>query len=286
MVAGAPAPCAGQKPSTIYEMASGARRRLSIGQTVQGPWGQPAHPLRADRSTVHSGVRLSPRARSIALALALLGSLSAPALALEHGYVHEHVAKRHGGDETPSHGDEPHGEQSADHHPNARQAAPSLASAQRASSSGHAHGHPRLDAAQGARDLIRLPAAHETTAVVPNAVTLHAMLHVVRARPRRPGISGTPRSRAGHPSQPSGPAHSLTVAGRVTALPATCGHAPLLRHGVLRSPPSASRPDGDVTEPCASARGLPAVWPQRHERHASSGQPCPRTSASANRVTS
>lgn len=163
----------------LCDRGSRSRRRPKCRATVRI-----GHPLRADGSAVHSGVRLPPLARSIALVLALLGSLSAPALALEHGYVHEHLAQRHGGDETPPNGGEHHGEQSADHLPNALDAARLLASEQRASSSDHAHGHPRLDAATGARDLIRLPVAHETPLLIPDVVTLHAMLHVVRPRVR------------------------------------------------------------------------------------------------------
>lgn len=145
---------------------------------------------------VHSSVRRTPLFRLIALVVALLGSLSAPTLALAHAHVHEHLAQRHGGDAPANHDDDPHGDQPGDqpgdqhrdhhgdHHTDAGDASGSRAAAWRSSSSDHAHGHPRLDVVQGTRDLIRLPAAHESAPLVPAVVTLRATLHEVRAPAR------------------------------------------------------------------------------------------------------
>ncbi len=70
MVAGAPAPCAGQKPSTIYEMASNVRRSLAdIGVPRRPP---PAfhHPT-SGTSRVHSKPSL-PRFSNLARATSRL----------------------------------------------------------------------------------------------------------------------------------------------------------------------------------------------------------------------
>lgn len=141
---------------------------------------------------VHSSVRRTPLFRLIALAVALLGSLSAPTLALAHAHVHEHLAQRHGGDAPGDHDDDPRGDHQGDqhrdhhgdHHTDAGDASGSRAAVWRSSSSDHAHGHPRLDVVQGTRDLIRLPAAHESAPLVPAVVTLRATLHEVRAPAR------------------------------------------------------------------------------------------------------
>ncbi len=147
---------------------------------------------RRDACAIYFGVPRSWRFRLLALVVALLGSLSAPSLAIAHGRVHEHVAHRHGADEF-SHVDpsraadrvaDDHGVAHGDESADARDATASGASVRQAPAGEHAHGHPRVDAVQGVRDLTRLPATHEYATLVPAVVTIRATRHVVQAPAR------------------------------------------------------------------------------------------------------
>ena len=125
-------------------------------------------------------MRRNPRFCLFAIATALLGSLSAPAQALVHGRLHGHLAQHHGGAEV---GDHEH-DQPGEHHAGAPEVAEDQASWQQWPGSDHAHGHPRFEAAPGARELFGLPSAHVVTALVPSVVAIRATLQDVRAPAR------------------------------------------------------------------------------------------------------
>jgi hypothetical protein len=105
-------------------------------------------------------VRRSAAFRLLALVLALLGSLSAPALGLVHDLEHAHVAREHGGDSHHDAATPAFDARDGDH---------------------HGHGHPRLDVASIARELGRLDAPHAAVAVLPTATALRATFVVVRS---------------------------------------------------------------------------------------------------------
>ncbi len=129
---------------------------------------------------VHSGVLRTPLFRLVALGFAMLGSLSAPTLALAHGHVHEHLSRQHADGEGGDH----EGDHHDDHHAPARDDRGEGASRVRSSADEHAHGHPAMDVAPGVRDLIRLPATAEAAALAPPPVTVRVTLHEVRAPAR------------------------------------------------------------------------------------------------------
>jgi hypothetical protein len=115
-------------------------------------------------------VRHSAAGRLAAFALALLVSLTAPALALSHGLAHghladEHAAEAHAVPEATHEGDHDHGMA-----PGAMEAHHDLDGVDAASvvlrpaEHGHEHDHATLDVAPGARELGRL---------VPLAVLAH-----------------------------------------------------------------------------------------------------------------
>ncbi len=109
-------------------------------------------------------MRRSPLARLLALVLALLGSLSAPALALTHGLTHDHLAREH----------------RHEHGADFRQG-PLAPAVDVASSDDHAHGHPTLDVVPGTRDPGRLGLATVGPAIVPTPTALLTALVVVRS---------------------------------------------------------------------------------------------------------
>lgn len=99
-----------------------------------------------------------------AFVIALLGSLSAPALALTHGLVHEHLASEHG----DGHHDEEH-------------AIPQYAAESPAfeshSADEHAHGHATVEAILAPRHLGRLDLTTPDVALGPTSVlTLQAVV--------------------------------------------------------------------------------------------------------------
>lgn len=113
--------------------------------------------------------------RLTALAMALLGSFSVPAMALAHGHVHEHLAQAHEGD----HGD--------DHGIRRHSVADGVLSVEGASSDDHAHGHPLIDLAARAHDL-RLSSAPVIVAIVPAPLAIRATLDEVRAPARTDSV--------------------------------------------------------------------------------------------------
>lgn len=96
-------------------------------------------------------MRHRPLVRLIAFITALLGSSATPAQALAHGHAHEHLALDHGV-----------------HHERAQTPAATIADADNE----HAHGHARLDAVDGTRDLLRLRVVPDLVVFVPFANTV------------------------------------------------------------------------------------------------------------------
>jgi hypothetical protein len=113
-------------------------------------------------------VHRSVRFRVFALVIALLGSLSAPALALTHGLVHKHL--------TSEHRDEHHDEE----HTRPQYAAETSA-LETHSADDHAHGHPTLEAVLGSRHLGRLDLTTPDVALVSAPAVTIAVVVVAHA---------------------------------------------------------------------------------------------------------
>jgi hypothetical protein len=115
---------------------------------------------RGARGAVDSGVRRSLVTRLLAVVVALLGSLSAPALGLAHDLEHAHVAREHG---------------AGPHHD-----APGRAVEAREADH-HGHDHTRLDVAPAIRDLGRYDVAQAAAATPRAPTTVQATFVVVRS---------------------------------------------------------------------------------------------------------
>ena len=117
---------------------------------------------------VHSGVRRSVLFRMFAFVIALLGSLSAPALALAHGLVHEHLASEH-----------------QDEHHDDEQATPQYAvetpAFERHSADDHAHEHATLEAVLGSRHFGRVDLTTPDVALVSTPSLTIAVVVVAHA---------------------------------------------------------------------------------------------------------
>jgi hypothetical protein len=147
---------------------------------------------RTGAARVHSGVRRSFHFRVFAFVIALLGSLSAPTLALTHGLAHEHLANEHR--------DERHDEEHTS--PQYTGETPAV---ERHSADEHAHQHATGEAVLGSRHSSRLDlttpdvALVSTTALAIEAVVVaHAPAladHALLARPD-PGGRSPPNLRA------------------------------------------------------------------------------------------
>lgn len=109
-------------------------------------------------------MRRSLLARLLAVVLALLGSLSAPALALSHGLTHDHLAREH------------RHEHEAEAPP--RPSGPAL---DVPSDDDHAHGHPTVDVVPGTRDHGRFGLAAVGPAILPTPPAPLTALVVVRS---------------------------------------------------------------------------------------------------------
>ena len=136
-------------------------------------------------------MRHSVAVRLVILCVALLASLTAPGLAVAHGWAHEHLAHEHAAQASSGHQahdahDDDHDEVTAasgDHHADAIVLRPT--------EHGHEHDHATLDIAPGARDLGRLlppavlaqvPAVAPLTAI--SEVRCAALVdHALLARP-------------------------------------------------------------------------------------------------------
>ena len=142
-------------------------------------------------------MRRSFRFRLFAFAIALLGSLSAPALALTHGLVHEHLAGEHlDGELLAEHHDEDH---------TRPQSAAETPAFENHSADDHAHEHATLEAVVWSRHfsrsdlttpdaaLVSAPALAIDADVVAHAPAL--VDHALLARPD-PGGGSPPNPRA------------------------------------------------------------------------------------------
>jgi len=110
------------------------------------------------------GVRRSSPFRLLAFVLALLGSFSAPALALTHGLAHDHLADRH----------------SANAHHDVVQDAWAVAFDTPADGE-HAHDHATVDVAPGTRDPSRLDLTHAALPASPAPALVQATIVAVRS---------------------------------------------------------------------------------------------------------
>ena len=122
----------------------------------------------------------------LAFVIALLGSLSAPALALTHGLVHEHLAS--------DHRDDHHDEEHADPHD-----APEAAAFESHSADDHAHEHTTLEAVLGSRhlgrpDLVAVDVGLPSTPAlaIETVVAAHAPALADHALLARPDPDGPP----------------------------------------------------------------------------------------------
>jgi hypothetical protein len=147
-------------------------------------------------------VRRSPPFRLLALVLALLGSLSAPALATAHGVAHDHVAREHhqaaDHHEADHHGadDQGAGDREADRHERAARAFDGP------SSDEHRHDHASVDSAPGPRDLSRLHLAPAALPPIPpsfadlsSVISAGGAVAAIPALLARPGPDGGPPPR-------------------------------------------------------------------------------------------
>lgn len=114
-------------------------------------------------------MRRSLPIRLLALVVALLASLSAPALGVAHGLEHAHVAREH-------HGDSHHGDSHHDASPDG-----SARAAEAREADDHGHEHTRLDAAPAPRDVGRYAVAHAAVVLPPSPTLVHATFVVVRS---------------------------------------------------------------------------------------------------------
>jgi len=142
----------------------------------------------------------------------MLASLSAPALALAHGHVHEHlVSRHHGAASTQQHGEsigEDHHaashEEPREHHDAILKSVHSpLAGVSQPSQGEHQHGHPALSAVTAARDVIRWQAAPIVAIAAPPAAPVLTTIRVVRSAHQ------TNRSTLARPDPEQGPPPAL-----------------------------------------------------------------------------